>query len=689
MEYSKIKKIGEEDTTVYIKKIIYKNVGPISNIQIDFRFTDKGNPVPVVIVGENGTGKSVFLSNIIDAFYELAGTAFNNVLQSTENGHQYYKTISPDQIKIGSSWLVAYMELEHGSEKLKYVFKSGEIPYAQFCEQEGIECDEAIRWADKGNDKKVKCDKRLVEEIFENTVVASFSPMRYEKPDWMGDKYFNANERTAFSLQRRYSGQLKNPISVECDSDKTSSWLFDVITDSRADLEKKNGEKGYTIIYPSTQDIDLLSVSRNNAEKLMSEILGQKVIFRMGNRSSGGRRLHICDNDGHIIVPSLDALSTGQLALFNMFSSIIRYADNDDINLSYKLDEISGIVLIDEIELHLHSKLQREVLPRMIALFPKVQFIITSHSPLFLLGLKDKFGEENIDIFEMPDAHKILTEDFSEFGKAYQYYSDSQVHKKDIRNAIESSQEKIKPLIITEGSTDWKHMKAAFNALRNDDRYGEWLSKLQFEFLEYEPLNSKIDCATKLQMSCSELDELCQAYGKLPSKRKMIFIADNDDPITKKDLDGAPYKKWSGNVYSFCLSVPPHRTNSNICIEHLYTDDEITRKVILKDEVERRIYLGSEFDKSGHLIEDGTAYFCNAMQNQQERAKNAIVDGSDKKKVIKIGSDDTNYALPKAEFAERVLNKQAPFDNMNFECFVPIFERIRDILEDSESAALE
>ena len=61
---------------------------------------------------------------------------------------------------------------------------------------------------------------------------------------------------------------------------------------------------------------------RKNTEKLMSAILGQEVMFRMGNRSNKGRRLSICNKQGMVLVPSLDALSTGQLALFNLFSSI-------------------------------------------------------------------------------------------------------------------------------------------------------------------------------------------------------------------------------------------------------------------------------------------------------------------------------------------------------------------------------
>lgn len=668
---------------MYIKKLIYRNVGPIIRNKIDFRFSSEGKPIPVIVVGENGTGKSVFLSNITDAFYELAGTQYNNALEKEGYGHQYYKFISADQITIGASYLVAYMEFEQDNEKLEYVFKSGSISFPEFVSEEGLSLNDTLNWKEEINAKKTRSDKNTVEKAFEKEIVASFSPMRYEKPSWMGDKYQRYQDKLLFTFDKKFNGYLYNPITVECNSEKTLSWLFDIITDSRADLQRKD-DNGYTIVYPTTTAIDLLSISRKNAEKLMSAILGQNVSFRMGNRSNKGRRLQICDSDGNAIVPSIDALSTGQLALFNLFSSIIRYADNDDINLSFRLEEIKGIVLIDEIELHLHSKLQKEVLPRLIALFPQVQFIITSHSPLFLLGMKDTFGEENIDILEMPMATKILAEDFSEFGKAYQYYTETLKYREGIKDAIETGKRKNKPLIITEGSTDWKHMKAAFEYLKGDERCSEWLPQLEFDFLEYEPLNSNTPSEVKIQMSCSELVAMCQSYSKLKQENKLIFIADNDDVKTKKALDEDPFKRWGNNVYSLCLPVPEHRHNSEICIEHLYTDGELKQKVELQDGIERRIFLGSEFDESGHIINEKGVYFCNAMQNQQERIKNAIIDGSDKKKVIKIGEEkNINYALPKSVFAEYTLNKTKPFNNLNFDSFIPLFEKIRDILNDN------
>lgn len=57
---------------------------------------------------------------------------------------------------------------------------------------------------------------------------------------------------------------------------------------------------------------------------------------------------------------------------------------------SVKPLEESGIVLIDEIDLHLHPKWQRTVIDKLSQHFPKVQFIATSHSPLIVQAALDK-----------------------------------------------------------------------------------------------------------------------------------------------------------------------------------------------------------------------------------------------------------------------------------------------------------
>lgn len=52
------------------------------------------------------------------------------------------------------------------------------------------------------------------------------------------------------------------------------------------------------------------------------------------------------------------------------------------------LTHTSGVVLIDEIDLHLHPKWQRSVVEDLRRTFPKIQFIVTTHSPFIIQSLK-------------------------------------------------------------------------------------------------------------------------------------------------------------------------------------------------------------------------------------------------------------------------------------------------------------
>ena len=47
-----------------------------------------------------------------------------------------------------------------------------------------------------------------------------------------------------------------------------------------------------------------------------------------------------------------------------------------------RLIDVAGIALVDEIDLHLHPSWQRTVVPNLASVFPKIQFIFTSHSPI-------------------------------------------------------------------------------------------------------------------------------------------------------------------------------------------------------------------------------------------------------------------------------------------------------------------
>ena len=254
----------------------------------------------------------------------------------------------------------------------------------------------------------------------------------------------------------------------------------------------------------------------------------------------------------------------------------------------------------------------------------------------------------------------------------------------DVNKAIEALPLGEKAIIVTEGSTDWKHLKAAYESLKNSDSLCGLFEDLDIEFFEYEPLGSEEPAEHKLNMGNKVLVELCESVAKLPQPVKYIFICDRDVESTNKrmSVDGQRFKKWGNNVYSFVLPIPPHRVDTpDICIEHYYTDDEIRIEWYdPKTGITRRLFIGKEFDKRG--IAKEIDRFCE-KGSKCGSSSIAIIDGSSGERVTSISDDnDINYALPKSKFAKMILEKQPPFDNINFENFVGVFEVIRDILND-------
>lgn len=73
----------------------------------------------------------------------------------------------------------------------------------------------------------------------------------------------------------------------------------------------------------------------------------------------------------------------------------------------------SGVVLIDEIELHLHPKWQREIIPALTRTFPNCQFIVTTHSPQVISEVKP----EGIYILEKADEGIIARRPESSYGR--------------------------------------------------------------------------------------------------------------------------------------------------------------------------------------------------------------------------------------------------------------------------------
>jgi predicted ATP-binding protein involved in virulence len=83
----------------------------------------------------------------------------------------------------------------------------------------------------------------------------------------------------------------------------------------------------------------------------------------------------------------IDQLSDGEKCLLAMVSDLARRLAIANPQLSDPLQG-AGIILIDEIELHLHPQWQRGILPKMISTFPNCQFIVSTHSPQIVSDVK-------------------------------------------------------------------------------------------------------------------------------------------------------------------------------------------------------------------------------------------------------------------------------------------------------------
>lgn len=127
-----------------------------------------------------------------------------------------------------------------------------------------------------------------------------------------------------------------------------------------------------------TEDADRINDWFDSFEALLGEIFGDsglKLSFNYKDYS-----FHI-ETEGKSF--KFNELSDGFAAVIDIISDLILRM-NSISDRTMQLYDIPGIVLIDEVETHLHLSLQRQEMPLLTRVFPKIQFIITTHSPFVL-----------------------------------------------------------------------------------------------------------------------------------------------------------------------------------------------------------------------------------------------------------------------------------------------------------------
>lgn len=92
-------------------------------------------------------------------------------------------------------------------------------------------------------------------------------------------------------------------------------------------------------------------------------------------------------SDGYVF--DLNTLADGHSAAFSILAEILIRIDAVHRFRGDYTFEPSGVIIIDEIETHLHLSLQAQILPFITATFPRLQFILATHSPAVIASISD------------------------------------------------------------------------------------------------------------------------------------------------------------------------------------------------------------------------------------------------------------------------------------------------------------
>ena len=104
----------------------------------------------------------------------------------------------------------------------------------------------------------------------------------------------------------------------------------------------------------------------------------------------------VCFEDGH--AASWSELSDGYHVFIALVADIARRAVMlNEFDGADAPTRVEGVVLIDELDLHLHPRWQRVALPRLRKAFPRLQLVVTTHSPEVLSSAKNRQVRRLVD----------------------------------------------------------------------------------------------------------------------------------------------------------------------------------------------------------------------------------------------------------------------------------------------------
>jgi predicted ATP-binding protein involved in virulence len=180
----------------------------------------------------------------------------------------------------------------------------------------------------------------------------------------------------------------------DCLNDKSiKKFLFDWLSQIDGILAEKSRKKIISAAYGNLPE-DALFVFQKAVKSLLPDIVNFEWL--------ADKKQPIVEfQNGDIRL--FDMLSDGYRYLILLAGELATRAIILNKHLGKKvLETITGLVMIDEFGIHLHPLLQNEALLRLQNTFPNVQFILSTHSPLLINGLK----KEQIHLLDVDSEGK-------------------------------------------------------------------------------------------------------------------------------------------------------------------------------------------------------------------------------------------------------------------------------------------
>jgi predicted ATP-binding protein involved in virulence len=175
-----------------------------------------------------------------------------------------------------------------------------------------------------------------------------------------------------FEVVQRSEG-YDSALDAKINYGSLKNWFSKIEVD---ELNLRDQNKNHSYVHPAKALV-------TNAVKQMVQ-RAENVVF---DKVTNDVVVSWINEDKEIISLGLEQLSEGYRNMVALTIDLVRRAFLLNPHSKSPL-HVSGVVLIDEIELHLHPRWQQMILKDLTTLFPKIQFVVTTHSPQVLTTVK-------------------------------------------------------------------------------------------------------------------------------------------------------------------------------------------------------------------------------------------------------------------------------------------------------------